>query len=65
MRDLWDRFMIALMGAVIFFGAYELWKDPSTPDFSRYALSIGIAVLVIVLKLKALRKTSTEQVKKV
>lgn len=57
-RGLWDRFMIMLMGVVIFFGAHELWKNPNSPDFIRYALSIGIATLVIVLKIKALRKST-------
>jgi hypothetical protein len=57
-RGLWDRFMIMLMGVVIFFGAYELWKNPDSPDFIRYVLSIGIATLVIVLKIKALQKST-------
>jgi hypothetical protein len=61
MRGLWDRFMIMLMGAVIAFGAREVWKDPASEDVYRYALSIGIAVLVIVLKIKALRKAAAEQ----
>ena len=64
-RDLWDRFMIMLMGVVIFFGVREIWKEPSSPDMYRYALSIGIAALVIVLKIKAMRKASAEQMKKV
>jgi hypothetical protein len=59
-QGLWDRFMIMLMGVVIFFGAQELWKNPDSSDFYRYALSIGIAVLVIVLKIKALRKPAKE-----
>jgi hypothetical protein len=62
-RDLWDRFMIMLMGVVIFFGIKEIWQDPSSPDMYRYALSIGIATLVIVLKIKALRKAAAEQMK--
>jgi len=63
-RDLWDRFMIMLMGVVIFFSVQEIWKEPSSPDMYRYALSIGIAILVIVLKIKAMRKAAAEQVKK-
>lgn len=64
-RDLWDRFMIMLMGVVIFWGVQQIWKEPSSPDMYRYALSIGIATLVIVLKIKAMRKATAEQVKKV
>ncbi|MGE0683816.1 MAG: hypothetical protein AB7P69_23310 [Candidatus Binatia bacterium] len=63
-RNLWDRFMIMLMGVVILFGIQEIWKDPSSPDMYRYALSIGIATLVIVLKIKAMRKSAAEQMKK-
>ncbi len=51
--------MIMLMAVVIFFGAQEIWKNPSSEDMYRYALSIGIAVLVIVLKIKALRKSQS------
>ena len=61
MRGLWDRFMIMLMGVVIAFGAREVWKNPTSEDVYRYALSIGIAVLVIVLKIKALRRAAAEQ----
>ena len=64
-RDLWDRFMIMLMGVVIFFSVQEIWQEPSSPDMYRYALSIGIATLVIVLKIKAMRKAAAEQMKKV
>jgi len=64
-RDLWDRFMIMLMGVVIFWGGQQIWQEPSSPDTYRYALSIGIAALVIVLKIKAMRKAAAEQVKKV
>jgi hypothetical protein len=61
MRGLWDRFMIMLMGVVILFGVQEVWKEPSSPDAYRYALSIGFAVLVIVLKIKALRNAAAGQ----
>ena len=64
-RDLWDRFMIMLMGVVIFFSVQEIWQEPSSPDMYRYVLSIGIATLVIVLKIKAMRKAAAEQMKKV
>lgn len=64
-RNLWDRFMIMLMGVVIFFGVQEIWKDPSSPDMYRYLISIGIATLVIVLKIKAMRKAAAlEEMKK-
>lgn len=52
--------MIMLMGVVILFSAQEVWKEPTSPDVYRYALSIGIAVLVILLKIKALRKAAAE-----
>jgi len=64
-RELWDRFMIMLMGVVIFFGVQEIWKNPASEDMYRYAVAIGFAVLVIVLKIKALRSAAAEQVKKV
>ena len=58
-RELWDRFMIMLMGVVIFFGGQEIWKNPSSEDAYRYLLSIGIAIVVIVLKIQALRKSKS------
>jgi len=58
-RELWDRFMIMLMGVVIFFGVEEIWKNPSSEDAYRYLLSIGIAIVVIVLKIQALRKSKS------
>lgn len=53
--------MIMLMGVVIIFGVQEVWKNPASEDVYRYALSIGIAILVIVLKIKALRKAAAGQ----
>ncbi len=53
--------MIMLMGVVILFGVQQVWQEPTSPDVYRYALSIGIAVLVIMLKIKALRKAAIEQ----
>jgi len=58
-RELWDRFMIMLMGVVIVFGGQEIWKNPSSEDTYRYLLSIGIAILVIILKIQALRKSKS------
>ncbi|TMA60331.1 MAG: hypothetical protein E6J80_02365 [Deltaproteobacteria bacterium] len=57
-RDLWDRFMIALMGALIVFCLQEIWRSPAPLSEARYLLSIGIAVLVIVLKVRALRQAA-------
>lgn len=56
-RDLWNRFMITLMGALIIFGAQEIWRSPEPLSEFRYMLSIGIAVLVIALKLRELKQT--------
>jgi hypothetical protein len=56
-RDLWNRFMIMLMGAMIIFGAQEIWRSPEPLGEFRYMLSIGLAVLVIVLKLREMRQT--------
>jgi hypothetical protein len=53
--------MIVLMGALIFFGVQEIWRSPEPLGETRYMLSIGIAVLVIVLKVKALRKAADEK----
>lgn len=55
-RDLWNRFMITLMGALIVFGVREIWRSPEPLGEFRYMLSIGIAVLVIVLKLREMRQ---------
>ena len=40
------------MVALIAFGVQELWKSPEPLNESRYLLSIGIAILVIILKLR-------------
>jgi len=55
-RSLWDRFMIALMGAVIVFCVLEMWRSPAPLNESRCMFSIGLAVVVIALKVSALRK---------
>jgi hypothetical protein len=55
-RDLWNRFMITLMGAMIFFGVQQIWISPEPLGEVRYMLSIGIAALVIVLKVRELRQ---------
>jgi hypothetical protein len=55
-RDLWNRFMITLMGALIIFGVQQIWSSPEPWGEFRYMLSIGIATLVIVLKVREMRK---------
>jgi hypothetical protein len=55
-RDLWNRFMITLMGALIVFGVQQIWTSPEPLGEFRYMLSIGIATLVIVLKVREMRK---------
>lgn len=55
-RDLWNRFMITLMGALIIFGVQQIWRSPEPWGEFRYMLSIGIATLVIVLKVREMRK---------
>ena len=64
-RDLWDRFMIVLMGTVIFFSVRDLWHSPTPLSETRYLFAAGLAVIVIVLKLKALRNAATGGEKKV
>jgi hypothetical protein len=59
-RGTWDRFMIVLMGAMIFFCLQELWQSPAPLNESRYLLAIGLAMLVIFLKVNAIRRTKTD-----
>ena len=59
-RGNWNRFMIVLMGAVIVFGLQEIFRSPEPLHESRYLLSIGIAVLVIILKIGEIRKADSE-----
>ncbi len=58
-RALWDQFMIALMAAVILFSLWELWRASSLTSEGRYLLAIGGAIVVIWLKLNALKKART------
>ena len=55
-RDLWNRFMITLMGALIIFSVQKIWSSPEPWGEFRYMLSISIATLVIVLKVREMRK---------
>ena len=57
----WDRFMIVLMGAMIFFCLQELWQSPSPFHEPRYLLAIGLAVLVIVLKVNTIRRVKSDR----
>lgn len=59
-RGTWNRFMIVLMGAVIVFGLQEIFRSPEPMNESRYLLGIGIAVVVIVLKIGEIRKAAAE-----
>jgi len=52
--------MIVLMGAVIVFGLQAIFRSPEPLNESRYLLSIGIAVLVIILKIGEIRKADSE-----
>lgn len=54
MRTIWDRIMIALMVGVIGFCALEIWNE--TAELLRCTVGIGGAVLVIILKLNALKR---------
>ncbi|MEW6297667.1 MAG: hypothetical protein AB1671_08000 [Thermodesulfobacteriota bacterium] len=54
----WDRFMIVLMSITIFFCLQELWQSPTPLSETRYLVAIGLAALVIVLKVNAIRRAS-------
>jgi hypothetical protein len=60
-RDTWNRFMIVLMAALIVFGITEIVRSPEPMNESRYMLSIGIAVLVIFLKIGEIKKANAAQ----
>jgi len=52
--------MIVLMASLIVFGLWEIFRSPEPMNESRYLLSIGIAVVVIILKIGEIRKTESE-----
>ncbi|MGE0823863.1 MAG: hypothetical protein AB7G75_01095 [Candidatus Binatia bacterium] len=58
-RDLWNRFMITLMAALIIFCGQQLWRSVDPENASRYWLSIGIAIIVIVLKIGEIKRTES------
>jgi hypothetical protein len=57
---MWNRFMIVLMGAVIVFSLQEIYRSPEPMNESRYLLGIGIAVLVIILKIGEIKRANAE-----
>lgn len=59
-RGNWNRFMIVLMVALIIFGLQEIFRSPEPMNESRYMLSIGIAIFVIILKVGEIRRTESE-----
>jgi len=61
MRGLWDRVMIGLMVAVIFVCSQELFASPAPLSEVRCLLSLGVAGLVIFLKLGALKNARSNE----
>lgn len=59
-RGNWNRFMVVLMLALIVFGLQEILRSPEPMNETRYMLSIGIAILVIFLKVGEIRKAGSE-----
>ena len=53
MRNLWDRIMIGLMLAVICFCLIDVWSSPAP---LRCVVGIGGAIVVIFLKMNALKQ---------
>jgi hypothetical protein len=62
-RDLWNRFMIGLMGATIVVCAHKIVTLPDAAQDPRYWIGIGLGALVIVLKVREI-KQSQEGVKR-
>lgn len=54
MRNLWDRVMIGLMVGVIVYCLMEIWNN--TSELLQCSVGIGGGVLVILLKVSALKK---------
>jgi hypothetical protein len=52
--------MIVLMAALIVFGLQQIFTSPEPMNESRYMLSIGIAILVIVLKIGEIKKAESQ-----
>lgn len=66
MRYLWDMFMIGLMGAVIYYCGHIIWSSPTPSGEFRCLFGVSLAVVVIVLKVKAMRaaKAAREESRK-
>lgn len=58
MRNLWDRIMIGLMIGVILFCLMEIWSG--TAEWLRCSVGIGGGILVILMKLNAIKKASQQ-----
>jgi len=52
--------MIGLMVALIVFCLQEIVRSPEPMNESRYLLSLGIAVVVIILKIGEIKRASSE-----
>ena len=61
-RDLWNRFMIGLMGATIIICVQKIVTLPEGAQDPRYWIGIGLGALVIMLKIKEI-KHAQEKVK--
>ncbi|MGH7961744.1 MAG: hypothetical protein ACRERD_07930 [Candidatus Binatia bacterium] len=55
MRYFWDIFMIGLMGAVLFYCGQILLRSETPLNEFRCLFGMSLAVVVIVLKVKAMR----------
>lgn len=66
MRYLWDMFMIGLMGAAIYYCGKIVWSSPAPLSEFRCLFGMGLAVIVIVLKVKAIQaaKATREESRK-
>ena len=62
-RAMWNRFMISLMVLLIVFGLKEVFRSPEPMNESRYLFSIGIAVVVIIMKIGEMKRAAAERQK--
>jgi hypothetical protein len=61
MRKLWDRVMIGLMAIVIFVCGQELLASPAPLSEVRCLVASGLACLVIVFKIQALKNAPADE----
>jgi len=61
MRKLWDRVMIGLMAIVIFMCGQELLASPAPFSEVRCLVASGLACLVIVFKVQALKNAPADE----